>query len=419
MPVSSTASIPRRIDLSASPEEMALRLRHLPGFAWLDTAGNNQQANEGISILAAHPNAWVKGHISNVEPLRELLGNQHEETKADLGLPAGGLIGSIDYEGDYHFERHDHLLVHRHATGEWWELGNLLSHASSEENRPPSPELNFQPIISRDEFCDMVRRAKEYIAAGDIYQVNLTHCFQSPWALDSDAFALYLKLREISPAPYAAFMNQGGRTVLSSSPESFLKMNGDLIQTRPIKGTRPRFRDLAADQKSMLDLLSSEKERAELLMITDLERNDLGRVSEFGSVTVPDLLKLERFAQVFHLVSTVQGSLRQEFDQLGALQACFPGGSITGAPKKRAREIIAELETGPRGLYTGAVGYFGRNGESHFNIAIRTIVIENGRASFHVGAGIVAESDPQKEWEETLHKAAGMLAAAGMRLNAG
>ena len=147
-------------------------------------------------------------------------------------------------------------------------------------------------------------------------------------------------------------------------------------------------------------------------MITDLERNDLGQVCEFGSVSVPELLKLERYAQVFHLVSTVQGTLRHGVDHLQALAACFPGGSITGAPKKRAREIINELESTPRGLYTGAIGYIGLNGESHFNIAIRTVVIENNVAHFHVGAGIVADSDPQKEWEETLHKASGILSAA-------
>ena len=182
------------------------------------------------------------------------------------------------------------------------------------------------------------------------------------------------------------------------------------METRPIKGTRPRFRDEAADQKSMLDLLASEKERAELLMITDLQRNDLGQVCQFGSVHVPELLRLERYAQVFHLVSSVQGTLRSSEDHLSALQACFPGGSITGAPKHRAREIITELEGTPRGLYTGCIGYLGFNQESHFNIAIRTMVVEKDRAHFHVGAGIVADSVPELEWQETLHKASGLLA---------
>jgi aminodeoxychorismate synthase component I len=270
--------------------------------------------------------------------------------------------------------------------------------------------MDFQAQITPEDFMQRVRQAQAYISAGDIYQVNLTHQFTSRWPAGADALGTYLRLRDISPAPYAAFLDQGTRQVLSSSPESFLKMSGNMIQTRPIKGTRPRYRDEAADQKSMLDLLSSEKERAELLMITDLERNDLGQVCAYGSVHVPELLKLERYAHVFHLVSTVEGTLRPEADHLSALQACFPGGSITGAPKRRAREIISELEGGPRGLYTGCIGYLGWNGESHFNIAIRTLLVEGAQAHFHVGAGIVAYSQPAMEWEETLHKARGLLA---------
>ena len=189
-------------------------------------------------------------------------------------------------------------------------------------------------------------------------------------------------------------------------------MSGRAVRTRPIKGTRPRRAETNADEKSAYDLITSPKEIAELIMITDLERNDLGQVCEFGSVSVPELLKLERHEQVFHLVSTVEGRLRPEVDHLAALRACFPGGSITGAPKRRARQIIAELEPAPRGLYTGAIGWLGFNGESQFNIAIRTVVIEDGRAHFHVGAGIVADSTPEREWQETLDKAAGILLAA-------
>jgi anthranilate/para-aminobenzoate synthase component I len=200
--------------------------------------------------------------------------------------------------------------------------------------------------------------------------------------------------------------------VLSTSPECFLDLSGRAIRTRPIKGTRPRRAAADADERSAFDLLTSPKEVAELVMITDLERNDLGQVCDYGSVVVRELLSLERFEQVFHLVSTVEGRLRAEVDHVAALAACFPGGSITGAPKKRAREIIAELEGQPRGLYTGALGWFGFNGESRFNIAIRTVIIEEDRAHFHVGAGIVADSEPEREWQETLDKAAGILLAA-------
>ena len=182
--------------------------------------------------------------------------------------------------------------------------------------------------------------------------------------------------------------------------------------TRPIKGTRPRYYNAGEDERSAYELMTSPKEIAELIMITDLERNDIGKVCEFGSVRVAELLKLERFAQVFHLVSTVEGRLRPEFGHLQALHACFPGGSISGAPKHRALEIIAELEPVSRGLYTGAIGYLGANGESQFSIAIRTAIIENGMLSLHAGAGIVADSQADSEYEETLHKAAGFFAAA-------
>jgi anthranilate/para-aminobenzoate synthase component I len=200
--------------------------------------------------------------------------------------------------------------------------------------------------------------------------------------------------------------------VLSASPETFLRFSGRTVRTRPIKGTRPRRSEPTADEKSAYDLITSPKEIAELIMITDLERNDLGQVCEFGSVCVTELLKLERYEQVFHLVSTVEGRLRADINQVAALRACFPGGSITGAPKRRAREIIAELEPEPRGLYTGAIGWLGFNGESQFNIAIRTVVLDDDCAHFHVGAGIVADSIPEREWEETLDKAAGILLAA-------
>jgi isochorismate synthase EntC len=279
-----------RLELSATTEEMALRLRHLPGFVWLDTAGNNQHEGEGISILAALPTQILEGHISDLTELRLLLNTHRSEAGIDQGLPLGGLIGSVDYDGHYRFGFYEEWLIHRHSTGEWWELGSVLSHATSAITQPPAPNLNFSPQISAADYCAQVRRIKDYIAAGDIYQVNLTHPMTADWPAEMDEFGFYLRLREISPAPYAAFLDQGSRCVLSSSPESFLKMSGDLIQSRPIKGTRPRFRDLAADQKSMLDLVSSEKERAELLMITDLERNDLGQVCEFGSVSVPELL---------------------------------------------------------------------------------------------------------------------------------
>lgn len=417
-----TPFVPRRLALDATPEEVACQLRGLPGLVWLDTAGNLPAADEdgGLSILTAGPLSMLRGNMGNAAPLEEALWNLsgRASPQVDWGFPLAGLFGSVDFDGQFCFGVYDELLLYRHASQEWLATGPKLS-GLLENPAPPTastdefPPLEFRSERVREEYESMVRSAQEYIAAGDIYQVNLAHAFTADWPAEADALVLAKRLRAASPSPYAAFLDLGGRQVISSSPESFLKLSGNLIRTRPIKGTRPRGRDAAADERSGVELMRSEKERAELLMITDLERNDLGQICEYGSVRVTELMKLEKYEQVFHLVSTIEGLLRPGISHPEALSKCFPGGSITGAPKKRARGIIAELEGRARGLYTGAIGYFGTNGESQFNIAIRTVVIENGRAEFQAGAGIVADSVPFLEWEETLHKAAGILAAAG------
>jgi len=392
--------------LDESPEEVAASLRHLPGFVWLDTAGRCPEPDrEGaVSIMAACPTRVVRGRIGDVSLLEEQM------VAGECGGVPCGWFGWVDYEGGWEFGWYEQVLVYRHATGEWLECGDLLSQRG-EAALVEVPRLVWEPGIGEADYCRMVSRAQEYIGAGDIYQVNLAHRLSAAWPAGADPFALYLKLREVSPAPYAAYMAGGGRTVLSSSPESYLRMSGRGIRTRPIKGTRPRFADPVSDERSRGELLTSPKERAELVMITDLLRNDLGMVCEYGSVRVTGLLQPEAYEQVHHLVSTVEGTLRREVSHAAALKACFPGGSITGAPKKRAVEIIRELEPVPRGLYTGAIGYLGANGESHFSIAIRTMVLERGVISCHAGAGIVADSSPAAEWEETLQKASGMLAA--------
>ena len=409
---------PRSVRLDAAPEEVAQRLRHLPGLVWLDTAGHRPEPDQdgGLSLITAFPRTILKGDINEPAALEAALADLRQTcgTGADWGFPLAGLFGSVDYDGSYCFGVYDEVLVYRHATGAWFCSGPRLVQAlaaATSVTLPSVEPINFCADQSAGEYEFMVRRAHDYISAGDIYQVNLAHRFSAPWMTGSDPLGLALQLRATSPAPYAAYLNQGGRHLISSSPESFLKMSGPLIRTRPIKGTRPRFHDPESDERSSIELVRSEKERAELLMITDLLRNDLGQVCDYGSVRVIDLVKLERYEQVFHLVSTIQGHLRAGVSHVEALRACSPGGSITGAPKKRAREIIAELEANPRGPYTGAIGYFGTNDESQFSIAIRTVVIENGWATFHVGAGIVADSIPTLEWQETLHKAAGILAA--------
>ena len=409
--------IPRSLDLSLSPVEVAKRLRHLPGFLFYDTATTSSEmtAPGMISIIGAMPDMIVSGILNkDQEKLREILKEDADScAQADCGVPLCGLFGHIEFDGTYHFGRYRKLLIFRHDRKEWLDVGNLSKLMNYNDSREEEiSNLQFSGGLGPDLFCSMVERAKEYIAAGDIYQVNLSQRFEADWPETRDPFDLYLRLRDCSPSPYAAFYEISGRAIISSSPECFLNMSGLGIATRPIKGTRPRFNDPGQDERSAYELMTSPKEIAELVMITDLERNDLGRVCEYGSVRVAELLKLERFSQVFHLVSSIEGQLKLGNDHINALSACFPGGSISGAPKLRALQIIEELESSPRGLYTGAIGYLGANWESQFGIAIRTGIIQSGKLSFHVGAGIVADSDPLAEYEETLHKAAGFYAAA-------
>lgn len=387
-----------------SPEAMAARFHREPGFVFFDTALDSQNA-QAVSLIAARPFLMVFGESeANWSAFKSVLAAQQ-------GRP-GFAAGWVDYEGAFCFGLYDRVLEFDHRTRRWSGKPGP-DWIASPSPVPPSGLLAFAPQMTCEDYMERVRRAQEYIAAGHIYQVNLAHRWSAPWPREADPFALYQALRRHSPAPHAAYLGFPQRAVLSSSPELFLKIDGDRIVTRPIKGTRPRFPgDPRADARSASELEASAKERAELIMITDLERNDLGQVCAFGSVRASEVLKLERYEQVFHLVSTVEGTLRPGVDAVDALRACFPGGSITGAPKKRAMELIRELEPVPRGLFTGAIGYFGFDGSSQFSIAIRTAVIEAGEAHFHVGAGIVADSDPRAEWEETLHKAAGLRRAA-------
>jgi para-aminobenzoate synthetase component 1 len=411
----------RRSYQTHSPADLASELSHLPDFVFLDSASAEEESGgsfgAGFSLIAACPTRIFTGNLFSEDDFAELSAHYRSHLKPaahtpDLGFPTAGLYGWISYEGDFAFGEYPEVLIYDHRHRTWREEGNLSSHRRKPVHSIPDKTLPpFHDEMSLSDYCALVERAQEYIAAGDIYQVNLSHRFSTPVPPSFSAYSLYEHLREKSPAPFGGFMRLGGRTAISSSPEQFLRISDRTIQTRPIKGTRPRFRDREQDEKSAYDLLTSPKEIAELVMITDLERNDLGQICEFGTVTASELLKLERYSQVFHLVSTIEGLLRKDISAIEAVRACFPGGSITGAPKKRAREVITELEPCPRGLYTGAIGCFGYNGESRFNIAIRTLVEEKGELHFHVGAGIVADSIPEKEWEETLHKASGMLQA--------
>lgn len=356
-----------------------------PGTVLIESPG----LPTGWNLMASNPDLIVSGRDW---PALEL----EVARRREKGPPGGAAVGYVDFDGEFHFAFYDRT-----------DRVPPPSHPA-----PPAHGLSFSALLSEPAYIAMVARAREYIAAGDIYQVCLSHPFESP-ANPAQAWEFYEALRTVSPAPYAAFLNLGDTRIASASPECFLRLNGREICTRPIKGTRPRNPDPSLDADCAADLQASPKEAAELLMITDLERNDLGRVCEYGSIKVRELMRLERYSQVFHLVSTVTGRLRGGISHVAALHACFPGGSISGAPKKRALEIIRELEPFPRGIYTGAIGYFGYNGHSEFSIAIRTAIFSPHRAIFHAGAGIVADSLPAQEWQETLDKASGLLLAAG------
>ena len=403
-----TTAAMRELDLKMKPEDVAAGLRHLGGLAFFDSSGNfPDSSGEIISIVTARPVRVIYGHVQDMSEVEQALA---EYTSQIGDLPNGGLCGWVQYDGAFRFGVYPEMLVYRHSDQTWYEVGCLSADINPASEHTKLEIGEFHQEMARESYVDKVLKVKDYITAGDIYQVNLSQKFTAKVS-GGNAFGLYQTLRKSTPAPHASYIELGGSEVLSSSPETFLRFEQSRVETRPIKGTRPRFDDPAQDQRSAYELRTSEKEVSELVMITDLQRNDLGQVCDFGSVQVEAMLKLEKFEHVYHLVSTVTGKLKANTSQIEALQACFPGGSITGAPKKRAMEIISELEDEKRGVYTGSMGYFGFNGQSQFNIAIRTMVREGGELHYHVGAGIVADSDAEAEYQETLQKAKGIRLA--------
>ena len=273
----------------------------------------------------------------------------------------------------------------------------------------PLEDSGISSNFTREGYYRAIERAKDLIARGDIYQVNLSQRLEC--SFDGDPFELYLELRKINPAPFAAYLNFDRFKIVSASPERFIRVNKRYIETRPIKGTRPRGLDNKEDSSLKEELLASAKDRAEHVMIVDLERNDIGRVCEYGSVSPTEFIILESYSTVHHLVSTVSGTLREGTDIADCLMNCFPGGSITGAPKVRAMEVIEELEPTKRGIYTGSIGYMDFCGDADLSIVIRTIVIKDKRAYFQIGGGIVTDSDPEKEYQETLDKGRALMEA--------
>jgi len=330
---------------------------------------------------------------------------------------------------EMHFALYDAVAGYDHLAGRWYVattdlgFGGLSDRRRRLESaiRSPGPLPSFRPVRSgepvsnfeRGHYLWAVQRVKDYIAAGDIFQANLSQRFEVK--TEATPLELYASLRSANPAPFAAYLPLKDGAVLSSSPERFLRVRDGHVETRPIKGTRPRRAGDEVFNRRMRDeLLASAKDRAELTMIVDLERNDLGRVCSYGTVEVTESIVLEEYPTVYHLVATVEGELHAGFGVLDLAKASFPGGSITGAPKIRAMEIIDELEPTKRSVYTGNIGYIGFDGSADLNIAIRTIVLADGRATLQVGGGIVADSAPEAEYQETLDKARALFCALGV-----
>lgn len=275
--------------------------------------------------------------------------------------------------------------------------------------KPLRCPADFTSSLSREEYVDRVEKVRAYIKSGDVYITNLTQRFRCE--TDKSPYDVYSELRRINPAPFSAIMHFEGFSIVSSSPERFLSVRNRIVDTRPIKGTRPRGKSKAEDDINRQELLESEKDKSELLMIVDLERNDLSRVCRKNTVKVTELFKLEEYSTVFHLVSTVTGELKEGYSAIDCIRACFPGGSITGAPKIRSMEVIDELEPTRRNIYTGCLGYLGFDGNADFNIIIRTILMKDGAAYFGVGGGITWESEKYAEYEESLDKARALMSA--------
>ncbi|MFQ5955533.1 MAG: anthranilate synthase component I [Kiloniellales bacterium] len=270
----------------------------------------------------------------------------------------------------------------------------------------PTPTSN----MDREQFHDMVLKGKEYIFAGDVFQVVLSQRFSVPFRLPP--FSLYRALRRLNPSPFLFFLDFGGYSVVGSSPEIMVRLRGDKVTIRPIAGTRPRGKDAAEDRALRDELLADPKERAEHLMLLDLGRNDVGRVAKIGTVTVTEQFAIESYSHVMHIASNVEGEIDPRYDALSALVAGFPAGTVSGAPKVRAMEIIDELEPDKRGVYAGCIGYFGANGDMDTCITLRTSVIKDGMLYVQAGGGIVADSDPEREYQESCAKARALIRAA-------
>jgi para-aminobenzoate synthetase component I len=453
------------------PEDVFARMARLPHCLFLDSAMRHPTLGR-YSFLVADPFDFVQCLPDSNDPLTELAGRMEPfsvATVAELPPFQGGAAGLLSYDLGRSLERlprpatdafgvpalaigfYDVVVAFDHVSGRVWIISQGFPERSPSRRHRRAAERLAQarqwlagpswggsstatpmpaqssplPIdclahqypldgvpgvtsnFSKPKYLEAVQQVIDYICAGDVFQVNLAQRLLSPAGCDS--VSLYQRLRRCNPAPMAGYFDLGDYQIASASPERFLRLAERMVETRPIKGTRPRTGDPAADRAAEAELLSSEKDRAENVMIVDLLRNDLSRVCAPESVRVSQLCGLEAYQYVTHLVSAICGRLRAECSPVDLLRAAFPGGSITGAPKVRAMEIIAELEPTARGAYCGALGYLGFDGAMDLSILIRTITAGRGWWQFPVGGGVVAQSVPEREYEETLHKAEGIL----------
>ena len=314
-------------------------------------------------------------------------------------------MGFFD-DGIAYDHRQQRAFYHYSSDNRLAEVQRLINQPRNSETLDyDQPKVN----ITKRRFEESVEKAKEYITSGDIFQVVLSKRYD--FHLKGDLVAFYSFLREINPSPYMYYLKAGNRKIIGSSPEMLVRVDNRVVETFPIAGTRPCVENHSENKRLARELLADPKERAEHVMLVDLARNDVGKIAKFGSVNVPEFMKVHRYSHVQHIVSQVVGELREDRECYDALRAVFPAGTVSGAPKVRAMEIIEELEPTKRGPYAGSVGYFSYNGNADFAITIRTLFADNDEAHIQVGAGIVADSVPEREWFETDHKAEALMKA--------
>ncbi len=422
------------LPLELNPLNLMEIFKDEPNLFFLDSSLDDPYRGR-FSYIGFSPFKTIR--LKNFNELRKAL-------KPYMGLVkdkvlSSGAVGSISYDGSMVFGLYDGIICfdrdhqtltiaasgvqHKDPSNQTKEaqqkidyvLFKIHNHVNrSIPHKKLSDRLVMKSCTTKSEYIKSVKKALKCIYDGDIYQINLSQCFEAKvknWRQCIEPLSIYKHLRELSPSAFSAYLDQGDQVILSSSPERFLKLTDGIVEVCPMKGTRPRGKTLAIDKENRQELLESAKEKAELLMVTDLERNDLGRVCDFGSVRVKEMRSIEEYSTVFQATSTIEGRLRKDCDAFDLLESTFPSGSVTGCPKIAARKIINQLEKTKRGFYTGALGYINFSGDMDFNVLIRTLFLQKERISFYVGGGIVADSDPLKEYEETLIKASAMKEA--------